>query len=81
MPTNSAVSVPDSPSDSDDSTFTLNNGRVCGGSGFDGPATGVGGFLISSGTSVSGSPGVYSSSKNQSGAGRPPSNNLQRSVR
>ena len=51
-------SVPDSPSDSDDSTFALNDGRVCGGSGFDGPATGVGGFLISSGTSVSGFPGV-----------------------
>ena len=52
--------VPDcSPSDSlDVSMLALNDGRVCGGSGFDGPATGVGGFLSSSGTCTSGSPGV-----------------------
>ena len=68
------------PSSSDDSTLALNDGRVCTGSGFDGPATGVGGVLSSSGTCVSGSPGVYSSSKNQSGAGWSPSTSLQRSV-
>ena len=68
-----------SPSDSDDdSTFALNEGRVCTGSGFDGPATGVAWVLSSSGTSSSSFPGVYSPSKNQSGARCPPSTCLQR---
>jgi len=68
-----------SPSDSDDdSTFALNDGRVCTGSGFDGPATGVAWLLSSSGNSLSGFPAVYSPSKNLSGTALFPSTDIQR---